>query len=145
MCWSEDNYYMVGYDSEAGIMKHYRVDKMLHINVLETRRKGRETYSDFDIAAYTGRMFGMFDGRDENVEILCENSFAGVMIDRFGKDCRRRKVDAEHFSIRVRVAVSRQFIGWVLALGDGVKITGPESVLDEIRNELKRWDKQYRQ
>ena len=31
LSWDDENYYMVGYDSDAQIIKHYRVDKMLHI------------------------------------------------------------------------------------------------------------------
>lgn len=143
MCWSEENYYMVGYDSEAGIMKHYRVDKMLHIELLNEKRDGKESYSDFNIADYTGKMFGMFDAEEEMVELLCDNRFAGVIIDRFGKDCHRRKVDSEHFSVRVRVAVSNQFLGWVMALGEGVKVTGPQSVLVKINEQLDVWKKQY--
>ena len=34
--------------------------------------------------------------------------------------------DDEHFIAVVSVAVSKQFLGWVIALGDGVKIVGPE-------------------
>ena len=144
MCWSDDNYYMVGYDSEAGIMKHYRVDKMLRIEVLNDAREGKEVYKTFDIASYTGRMFGMFDAEEEMVELLCENSFAGVIIDRFGKEYRRIKVDDNHFRVRVPVAVSNQFLGWVMALGEGVKVIGPDSVLEKIDSEIDRFIKQYR-
>ena len=33
LSWDDENYYLVGYDSEADMIKHYRVDKMLHIKV----------------------------------------------------------------------------------------------------------------
>lgn len=33
LSWDDENYYLVGYDSDAGKIKHYRVDKMLHILV----------------------------------------------------------------------------------------------------------------
>lgn len=41
------------------------------------------------MAAYAKKMFNMFDGEEQNVEILCNNSLAGVMIDRFGKGVKR--------------------------------------------------------
>ena len=145
MCWSEENYYMVGYDSAAGIMKHYRVDKMLKIEVLDEKREGKEVYQDFDVASYSGKMFGMFDADEEVVELLCHNSMAGVMIDRFGKECRRKKVDEEHFSIKVKVAVSNQFICWTMALGENVKIVGPENVLHKVESLVKRINEQYLQ
>ena len=85
----------------------------------------------------------MFDGEEQSVEILCENHLAGVMIDRFGKDVRMQKVDDEHFRVMVRVAASSHFIHWVMALGAGAKITGPETLVEEIQEEIQRLARQY--
>ena len=41
------------------------------------------------------------------------------------------------------VHVSRQFLGWVFSLGEQVKITGPEEVVEEMRQEVKRLMSQY--
>ena len=38
MTWDDENYYMVAFDSAAGIIKHYRVDKMEKITVLDEER-----------------------------------------------------------------------------------------------------------
>lgn len=89
-------------------------------------------------------MFAMFDGEEQSVEILCENSLAGVMIDKFGKDVRMLKVDDEHFRVIVRVAASKHFVHWVMALGDGAKIIGPESLVEEIYNEICRLTNLYK-
>ena len=40
MTWDDENYYLVAYDSEAGIIKHYRVDKMEKISTLDEERDG---------------------------------------------------------------------------------------------------------
>lgn len=77
------------------------------------------------------------------VKILCHNSLAGVMIDRFGKDISLIPVDEEHFSVTVRVAVSRQFLSWVMALGEGAKIIGPDIVVEQVKTEVERLVKQY--
>ena len=52
-------------------------------------------------------------------------------------------VDDNHFSISVDVVVSQQFFGWVFALGKGVKIIGPESVVQQVNQEIKRLVEQY--
>ena len=88
-------------------------------------------------------MFNMFSGEEQNVEILCNNNLVGVMIDRFGKEIGILKADDEHFRIIVKVAVSMHFIHWIMALGDGVKIIGPESVVEAIRTEIDRLTQQY--
>ena len=56
------------------------------------------------------------------------------MIDRFGKDVHMRASDDEHFIVSVSVAVSDQFLGWVIGLGNGAKIIGPESVTKRMRD-----------
>lgn len=144
LSWDDENYYMVGYDSEADKLKHYRVDKMLNIEVTGSHREGKEVIKKVDMAAYAKKMFGMFHGDEQNVEILCENSLAGVMIDRFGKDVRMLKVDDNHFRVSVKVATSKHFIHWVMALGDGAKIIGPESLVQDINTEIERLIKQYK-
>ena len=35
MTWDDENYYLVAFDSQAGIIKHYRVDKMTEISSIE--------------------------------------------------------------------------------------------------------------
>ena len=106
LAWDNENYYLVGYDSEAGMIKHYRVDKMLHIRMSDEEREGKEHFSGLDMAAYTKKSFGMFGGQEEQVKLLVHNRLAGVIIDRFGKDIMMIPADEEHFTVRVDVAVS---------------------------------------
>ena len=49
LSWDDENYYLVGYDSVAGLIKHYRVDKMLHIQMSEEDREGREYFKKLDM------------------------------------------------------------------------------------------------
>ena len=48
----DENYYLVAYDAAAGIIKHYRVDKMQNTEILETDRKGEDSFKNFDLAAF---------------------------------------------------------------------------------------------
>ncbi|MDD3137741.1 MAG: WYL domain-containing protein [Lachnospiraceae bacterium] len=90
------------------------------------------------------RQFGMFDGHTTDVDILLENRFVGVVIDRFGKDVTIRKHDEEHFVAKVKVVVSNQFYGWLTGLGVGVKLIAPDSVVNENRIYLENLIKQYK-
>lgn len=143
LSWDDENYYLVAYDAEEDMIKHFRVDKMIHIELSAQKREGIMSFQRFDMGAYAKKMFGMFAGEEENVKILCKNDLAGVMIDRFGKDVMMLKADEEHFYVNVKVAVSRQFLAWVIALGEGAKIVGPESVVEQMRREANRLVKQY--
>ena len=138
LSWDDENYYLVAYDSEAEKIKHYRVDKMLHIDLTGEMRDGKELFERFDMAKYSKKMFGMFDGKEENVKIECHNCLAGVIIDRFGTDVKMLKKDDEHFTATVKVAVSKQFLAWVMALGENAKIVGPESVVNQVKDEIDK-------
>lgn len=86
LSWDDENYYLVGFDNEADQIKHYRVDKMLKLKLTSEKREGEEYFKQFNMAAYAKKMFGMFGGEEEIVKLRCKNEFAGVIIDRFGKD-----------------------------------------------------------
>ena len=70
LSWYNENYYLVGYDSEAGKIKHYRVDKMLHIRLSEESREGKEYFKKLDMADYAKKSFGMFRGNEQTVRLL---------------------------------------------------------------------------
>lgn len=136
LTWDDENYYLLGFDEEAGIVKHYRVDKMLGIEMTKEPRLGREHFADFDTAVFSKKIFGMFGGEEQDVKIRFENRLIGVVIDRFGKDVTVRPFGENHFDIRVRIVVSHPFFGWLSGLGAGAKILSPENVAEEYRQFL---------
>lgn len=138
LTWDDENYYLVAYDNAAGIIKHYRVDKMQHTKVLETERKGEDSFKNFDLASFAKKTFGMYGGVDEEVTLECRNELAGVIIDRFGHDVWLIPQGENHFKTRILVSVSPQFFGWITGIGAGMRIIGPERVKDAYRDYLKK-------
>lgn len=132
LMWDDEYYYLVAYDAETDKIKHYRVDKMLRIQITDQKRAGKERYQSFNLPNYTKRIFGMFSGEETKVTLEADNSMAGVLIDRFGKDIMLIPQDGGRFRAPVDVAVSDQFLGWIVALGT-VKIVGPEAVVKKMR------------
>ena len=143
LSWDDENYYLVGYDAEAEQIKHYRVDKMLHISMSEETREGKEHFKKLDMADYAKKSFGMFGGEEQTVKLLVHNSLAGVIIDRFGKDVMMIPADQDYFTVNVDVRVSRQFFCWVFSLGEMAKIIGPKEVVDQTKEEIVRLQRQY--
>ena len=143
LMWDDENYYLVGYDAEDGKIKHYRVDKMWRISVADRKREGKEQFKAFNMPRYTKSLFGMFGGEEVKVTLEAENGMVGILLDRFGKDISVKPVDADHFRTSVVVAVSSQFLGWIMALGDGVKIIGPDKVVARMKEEIRLISKMY--
>lgn len=143
---NDDNYYLIAYDDKYRNIRHYRIDKMQAINISPAAREGREYYKQFNIAEYNQKTFGMFSGKEESVKLQCNNSIAGVIIDRFGENAAiRPKFDNPRvFIARVTVNISPQFYAWLFALGTDVKILSPESVIQDFSAMTDSVLKQYR-
>lgn len=144
LTWKDDNYYLIGYDSEAGKVKHYRVDKMLSIIPTEEKREGQELFRQFDLAEYCRKNVNMYDGKEENVVIRIANDRIGVFIDRYGSDSISAvRVDEKHSDIRFEVKLSEQFLGWIFSLGEDVRLVGPRSAVREAERLTGRLWKTY--
>nr|WP_305135503.1 WYL domain-containing protein [uncultured Schaedlerella sp.] len=136
LTWDDENYYMIGYDPVGKAIKHYRVDKMVNLDMMRRSREGRELFARFDLVSYSQRVFGMFGGEEEEIRLRCKNDLAGVMIDRFGKDVSIRPVSEDSFAVTVKVHVSQQFFGWLFALGNKARIESPARVVKQFENQI---------
>ena len=133
LSWDDENYYLIGYDHDAEGIRHYRVDKMLHLSVSKEKREQKDSYKSFDLAAYTDTVFGMYGGDTENVTLRVHNSLAGVVFDRFGHDVTPVHRSDESFLIHVRVAVSPNFLSWVMGFGEKMKVESPSRVAEQVK------------
>lgn len=141
LVWDDENYYLIAYDDQNEIRKHFRVDKMQSIQMTEER--ATVTQNQFDPAVYSKMMFGMFGGEEESVKLTCDNHYIGVLIDRFGKDIPIQKISDTQFKTHVSVVVSDQFFGWIMALGNAVEITAPISVREQFLERVQCIQKKY--
>ena len=136
LVWDDENYYLIAFDEKAGQTKHFRVDKMRSMELLETKRSPESQNDQTDLAGFARKTFGMFGGLDTQIRLRCKNHLAGVVIDRFGSDVWLIPQDQEYFTAIVTVTVSPQFFGWVTAIGRDMWIEGPEEVKAQYRQYL---------
>ncbi len=145
LSWDDENYYLIAYDSNAQMIKHFRVDKMENVEVLQkTKRDGKDVFKKFDMAIYSKQIFGMFGGELTDVKLRFDNSLVGVVVDRFSKNVSISKNNDGSFDINTKVMLSPNFYGWLFALKDKAKIIEPESAkkeflayIDDIKNMYK--------
>ena len=140
----DENYYLLAYDYKKNLMKHFRVDKIVNISMLEDARLGKEQMENIDFATYQKRIFGMYGGAPIKVKLQCNNNLVGVIIDRFGKDVWIIEKGTNSFETTVEVVPSKQFYAWVIALGEGIKIVSPDCVVETMRLEIRRLYDQYK-
>ena len=143
LIWSNDNYYLVGFDEDAGCIKNFRVDKMFKTQIVLEEASINSDFYRLNPADYSKKSFGMYGGREELVTIEAKEHLAGVIIDRFGKGTTFIKTEFG-FRFSVRVIVSPTFFAWVMGFGSAMKIIEPLSVRDEMKAILKEISKNYK-
>ena len=136
LTWDDENYYLVAYDSAAGKIKHFRVDKMVDIMAADLPRDGKEAYAALDMAVYSRKLFGMFSGQERRVRMRFDNRLVGAVLDRLGRDVSLIPDGETHFFVSADVVVSPQFFAWVYGFGAMAQIIGPADVVEQMRGQL---------
>ena len=133
LSWDDENYYLVAFDDEAQKIKHYRIDKMKSVTVIDEHREGKP--EKIDVAVYSKKVFGMYGGEEERVTLECDNSMIGIIMDRFGSEVIIRKKDGS-FEATVNVMISPQFLAWIVGFCGKIRSLSPEKVCDELKTLL---------
>lgn len=138
LVWDDENYYLIARDNEVGENRHFRVDKMLHLDILDEARDMSTSPKD-GVVSYSKKLFGMFGGTEQMVTLSCQNSLAGVIIDRFGAEVAfKKEKGAGNFEVSVKVVLSPVFYSWLTSFEGKIKLTAPESAVENYREFLKK-------
>lgn len=131
LCWDNENYYLIAVENDT--LKHYRVDKMVSISLVDKKRVRSKAFEEFDAAAYTHSVFGMYGGEEQTVTLRCSNLIAGAVIDRFGTGVMLMP-DNDSFNVTLDVRISPQFFAWLAGFGDNIQVMYPQSVREQYKN-----------
>ena len=143
LIWDNENYYLVAFDQLSRDVRHYRVDKMQDLEIVDEPREGKELLASFDPGAYAGSLFGMYHGQLETVKIRFENSLIGVVADRFGREVFLSPDGDGHFTVTAQVAVSPQFLSWVFSFGPQAELLSPEPIRQQFLQLLHETEANY--
>ena len=142
LLWFEENYYLVAYSDLREDIRYYRVDKMESTTELDVDREGIGRIDNKEIARIAGNSFGMYQGDNKTVSIMCNKSKVGIFIDRFGQDISIIP-QGDMAKIRLELEVGPAFYGWLTGLGNDVYIDGPSDVKDDYKKYIKDIMKNY--
>lgn len=144
LSWDDENYYLIAHDAEEDKIKHYRVDKMENIELLDTRAKGGKGVDRLDMAVYSKQIFGMFGGELTSVKLRFDDSLVGVVVDRFSDKVFISPASDGTFTVSVDVMLSPQFYGWLFSFGDKAAIVSPKSARDGFVSYLDSVQRRYK-
>ena len=142
LIWSDENYYLVAYDEREGLIKNFRVDKMVKTKREEELCSIAADKYKLNPADYSRKIFGMYGGKEELVTLEVKDRLAGVMIDRFGLKNSFIKTDFG-FRMAISVMISPTFYSWVMGFGEDIRILKPDYVRDDYIKRLKEISRVY--
>ena len=132
LCWDDEFYYLIAYDSEKKAILHFRVDRMESVTAADLPRDGKEAFRNFDMGIYSRRCFGMFGGETVPVTLRCHTRLSNVIWDRFGGESVLRRAEGDRFDVTVSVMLSPAFYSWVLGFGAEMEILSPSSAREDL-------------
>ncbi|PYZ94877.1 WYL domain-containing protein [Salipaludibacillus keqinensis] len=135
LIWNNDYYYLLGKNPGSGNLRHFRVDRMKNV------RPSDETFfrdPSFDATDYLGKLFHMYSGKDEIIEIVFDNHLINVIIDRFGTNVHVTAYNETSFLLKTRATVSEGLLRWVLTWGSDAKVLKPNSLVEKMQSEAEK-------
>jgi len=133
------DYYVIALDDETEEIRHYRIDRMRDVQILEERLNTSKSAVVMHMKSYIHRTFFMFSGERIKVEMRFDNSLLDAVIDKFGVGfgAEYQQDGENHFVVTAEVEVSDQFFAWMCGFGKKAKILSPSETAEQYIQYLK--------
>lgn len=147
LTWQDDHYYLIGNYEKYDNLIHLRIDRMHAGEETEFPIRPFSEVSDyknyFDVADYTKRLFGMFGGKIEEIELKCSKDMLEQVLDRFGENIFISKLTEKTFNFTYSAAVSDALVTWIINFGDKIEAVKPKSLRNMIKDRITSINKIY--
>lgn len=148
LIYSDDQYYLLGYDHFSRKFQHYRVDRMEGIVYDERlKRQGKEEFERIDMSAYDKYTFSMYGTGMRKLTIVkmrFKNTLTDVVMDKFGYDINTVPDGENYFTTSVPVVISQQLYAWVFGLGPDAEIVGPPAAVRGMKKAIDEIAERYK-
>lgn len=138
--WNNEKYYLVAYDLNENEIRHYRVDRIRNIKMLN---QNFVIQPGFNVNSYKSKLFNMYAGEETVMEVIFNNNLITAVIDRFGLTADIKIVDSNHFRLITRVIYSKGLVRWLLKWGADAKVIYPKTLVDDMKKESEKLYRQY--
>ena len=122
---------------------HYRIDRMDHVQMVVDQPREPYKGEPIDLKRHKKTLFGMFQGEEQLVEFQADESILDPIFDVFGDKVELIPTDNGKLHFKAEVQLSPTFFGWCLSFGDKLQVTGPDEVVQKMREYLKTLIQSY--
>ncbi len=143
LIWSNDHYYLVANNAKYDNLMHLRIDRIHSVEVLDVKARPCHEVSaynvHFNVADYVSKMFNMFTGTTDMVELDCDEEILEQILDRFGENVNLRKGEREHsFRVRFAATVTDGLVSYIMQFGEHARVVFPVELKDMVYDKAKR-------
>lgn len=142
LIWSNDHYYLVANNEKYDNLMHTRIDRMKKVEITDIPARDFSEVSPykhfFDSADYSGKIFNMFSGDTQRLELCCDNSIIEEILDRFGSEAKLKKSNREgRFMLTAKCVVSEGLVSWLMQFGSKVEVIAPKKLREDVRDKAE--------
>ena len=149
LSWQDDYYYLIGNHAKYDNLIHLRLDRISDVEILDQKVRHFSEVSEytdiFDTADYTNKLFGMYSGKETEIELCCDNSITEQILDRFSEKIFIKKVTENTFNLTVKAVISDALVTWIINYGAKVKVEKPAELQDMVMRRAKEVLENYKQ
>ncbi len=139
-------YYLICNTDKYNDISNYRVDRIQNISILDTPRKAIETLeggkSDLDLNTYVAEHIYMFPGESAMVRFRAKRYLLNELYDWFGDRMALSDISEYELTVSVRVNLTAMK-NWAVQYAVHTKILSPKSLVEEVKNDLRRACENY--
>lgn len=139
MAIADGRYYLIGNYDKYDNISHYRVDRIIDIEILDTPQKPKkeikELENGFDLSRHMSEHIYMFSGASATVTFRLKKYLLNDVIDFFGSEITFFDEKADTVCARVRVNLSAMR-KWAVQYSLHAKILTPLSLADAVKSDL---------
>ena len=139
MAAANGRYYLIGNYDKYDNISHYRVDRIIDIEVLETPQKPKkeikEVENGFDLLRHMSEHIYMFSGASANVTFCFKKYLLNDVVDFFGSEITffDEKEDTVCARVKVNLSAMRK---WAVQYAVHAKILTPSSLVEGVKSDL---------
>lgn len=149
MVAANGRYYLICNNDKYDNVSHYRLDRITNIKMLTKKRKPTKEVKGLEyglnLPKHMTEHIYMFTGQSTSVSLRFNKHFLNEFIDWFGTE-NVRFSDQTEDEVTARVTVNEIAMRkWALQYALHVKVLSPESLVDEIKNDINQaWESYFK-
>ena len=139
-------YYLICNYDKYDNLSNYRLDRITNIKLLDTpvkpKRKVKGIENGLDLPKHLAENLYMFSGESVTVKFIAKRYIINDVIDWFSKDAKFTDATDDEVTVTVKVNPIAMKM-WALKYSRHIRVISPQSLVDEIKEDIEFAMKNY--